>query len=498
MALSRLQQLFIKQEGIEGTLASGLYAAGLGNYLAIDPQMTFEVETYQRNVSRESFTPLSPLAGPVLGQCSFSLEAAAKTGTASTSTRPAFDLPLIACGFRRDLLYRIELASPYTITGTGVIRHGSTLTQTTPGATFYVVGDYYSGSQYIWATKGAIGATNYLGNATSPDASTGWTVTGAGFTSTAVTPAQNAVGWWPWSTPLYGMTFTVAQTVTAGGTIVGQGAGGGVATVYYAVSSSTQAIIRRVQGSFAASETVNLYNADGTSAGTATLAGTQTAAFSQVGGIGSSVSLGLSKDGIRETIAGCRGNVSISGNIGEPMILNFTFSGIKDSVTDSGGVNGITYNDATPPVLLGTTMTIGDDGIGTVGGQKTLCASTFTMDMGSDIQYRRCMSASTGIDGIYVNGRTPTMTLDPELTQEVNFDLMANYFAANRVRMDIVAGTTAPSKFRMNFPNMAVQSVGQGDRNGLIVRDTTFALHSGSASSVSGDNEFVLIWDIGV
>jgi hypothetical protein len=495
MALTRLQQLCIAQETIEGTVpAAGLFLAANGKYLAIDPSMTFEVETYTRDVARESFTPLSPLAGAQLGSCSFSLEAAGKTGTPATGTRPAFDLPLIACGFQRQLLYRIEVSGSAFTTGTK-LAHGTTLTQGTSNATLFVVGDYYNGTQYVWATKGEIGLVNYLGNATAVTSSTNWSWTGGTFTATAGTPTITAVGWYPTSVPLYAMTFTSAQAFNAGVIIVG--ASGGIAIAYYAPSSATQVIVRRISGTFGTSESVTFYE-NGSSIGSGTTSASSSTAFVQVPGIAASISIGLSKDGVRESLKGARGSVSVSGNIGEPLLLNFNFQGIKDAVVDSGSVSGITYNDLTPPVLLGATMSIGDDGITSSTGQKTVCATALNIDFANDLQYRRCMSAATGIEGIYQNGRTPTMTLDPEQSPELDFDFMANYFAANNVRMDIVAGSATANKFRLKMNNMALQSIGQGDRNGLIVRDVSFALHSGTSSSVAGDNEFALIWDISV
>lgn len=497
MALTRLQQLFIGQEIVEGTVNSTLFSAANGKYLAIDPQMTFEVETYTRDVARESFTPLSPIAGAQLASCSFSLEAAGKTGTPATGTRPAFDIPLIACGFQRQLLYRIEVSGSAFTAGTK-LAHGTIITQGTSTATLFVVGDYYTGSQYVWATKGEIGAVNYLGNAIAVTSSTSWSSPGSAvtFTAAAGTPAITAVGWFPTSVPLYSMTFTASQSFAAGLLIVGQ-TSKAIAVSYYAVSVSTQAIVRRISGSFQTSETVDIYQ-NGSIIGSATLSASALTAFIQAIGIGAATSIGLSKDGVRESMKGCRGSVSLSGNIGEPLLFNFNFQGIKDAVLDEGSVAGITYNDLTPPVLLNTTMTIGDDGITSSTGQKTVCASTFNIDFANDNQYRRCMSAATGVDGIYTNGRTPTMTMDPEQSPEVDFDFMANYFASNNLRMDIVAGSSTANKFRLKLNNMALQSIGQGDRNGLIIRDVSFALHSGSASSVAGDNEFAIIWDIGV
>ena len=80
MALTRLQQLCLRAEAVEGTFLSP-FTSTYANYLAIDPSLTFDVETYERSVARESFTPLAPLAGAVLGSASFSLEATSRSAT---------------------------------------------------------------------------------------------------------------------------------------------------------------------------------------------------------------------------------------------------------------------------------------------------------------------------------------------------------------------------------------------------------------------------------
>jgi hypothetical protein len=493
MALTRLQQLFLKVEDVEGTAASSLFASANGKYLAIDPSMTFEVETYQRDIARETFTPLSPVAGAVLGTASFTLEAAGRTSGA-LGTRPMFDIPLVACGFRRDRLYRFDVSGAIT---NGPVTHGTVITQTATGATFTTIGTYYDGASYIWATQGLIGGAGnfYLGTGT-PGVGTGFTFPGSGSFTTSANPSETAIGWYPWSVPLYTIIFNASQSFLAGSTIVGN-TSKAIAIAYYAVSSSTQCVARRVSGSFTASETVSIYNPDGTLAsGSVSLASSNV--FLQADNVCRTASIGVAKDGVFESMKGCRGSVNITGNIGEPVLFNFTFQGIKESVYDSGNVAGITYDTLVPPVLLGATVTAGDAGISTLGGQRTMCATTFGIDMTADVQYRRCMSAATGIDGIYQNGRTPTLTLNPEQSPELDFDVMANYFAANTTRMNIEVGSTAANKFRFNMPTMTLQSVGQGDRNGLITRDLTFALNSGSSSSVSGDNEFAIIWDTGV
>lgn len=497
MALSRLQQLCLRAETVEGTFLDP-FSSTYASYLAMDPSITFDVETYTRSIARDSFTPLAPLAGAVLGSASFSLEATSRSATYSTTNTPSFDLPLRACGFQRLELFRIQVTSA-GITN-GPLLHGTVITQGTSNATLTVVGNYYtdSATQYIWATKGpgytAGTAAGLYGDLTAPTSSTAWSFPGSGsFTASAGTPAITALGWVPTSTSLYTLTATAGQTLSTATVLVGSTSGAiAVVVGYYgSAASRTDYLVRRVQGTFSNGETITPYVA-GVAGTTFTAAASN--AFVQLATHSPALSLGISKDGTRESIAGSRGTVSISGNIGEPVMFAFNFSGIKNAVTDAGSVTGVSFLDRTPPVLLGATMNAGDAGITTLSGQKAFCASAFSLDVANDIQYRRCINAATGIDGIYINGRTPAGTIDPEQSPELDFDWMANFFSTGNLRMDITAGSGA-DKFRFKVNNMSVGSIGQGDRNGIIVRDIGFNLHSGSSSSVSGDNEMVIIWD---
>ena len=492
MALTRLQQLCLRAETVEGTFTDP-FSTTYASYLAVDPSLTFDVETYERSVARESFTPLAPLAGAVLGSASFSLEMTSRSATYSTTNTPSFDLPLRACGFQRLELFRIQITSS-GITG-GPLLHGTVIEQGTSLSTLTVVGNYYTDSavQYIWATKGpgytATSAAGLYGNFTAPSSSTSWTFTGGSFTASAGTPAITALGWVPTSNSLYSITAGTSQTLSSGTVLVGATSGAiAVVVGYYgAAAARTDYFVRRVQGTFG-SENVTPYVAG--------VAGTAFAVsnFLQLATHAPALTIGLSKDGTRESLTSSRGTVSISGNIGEPVLFAFNFSGVKYAVTDAGSLTGVTFLDRTPPVLLGATMNAGDAAITTFSGQKSFCASSFTLDVANDIQYRRCLTAATGIDGIYINGRAPAGTIDPEQSPELDFDWMANFFSTGNLRMDVVTGSGA-DKFRFKINNMAIASVGQGDRNGIIVRDIGFNLHSGSTSSVGGDNEMCIIWD---
>lgn len=496
MALTRLQQLCIAAENVEGTVISSpaLFSSGNAKYLAIDPSITFEVETYQRDVARETFTPLSPLAGAVLGNCTFSLEMNAKVSS-SISAIPQWDLPLVASGFRRERLIRLTFGAGTT----AVINHGATITS--GSGTAFVVGTYLTGSTYVWCTKGT---NNNLGNTTTLTTAAA-TVGGSGVGTTTAVVSDAGVGYWPSSVALYTITTSagIGVALSANDVIVGNSTGA-IAIVYYAQSTTGSAVpiyVRRIQGTFTSSDNNCTVYRDGAVVASTTIAVStfiQSFDTAAVKNISPTVSIGLSKDGVRESIKGARGSVSISGNVGEPVLLNFNFQGIKDNVIDSGSISGVTYDDDTPPVLLGSSMTVADAGITALANAKSMCATSFNIDMANDVQYRRCITAATGIDGIYYNGRSPNGTINPDQSPELDFDYMNNYFTSGNMRLDVTVGSTAPDKFRLSAINSAITSVGQGDRNGLITRDIAFALHSGSSSSTSGDNEFVIIWDLSV
>jgi hypothetical protein len=276
------------------------------------------------------------------------------------------------------------------------------------------------------------------------------------------TSVNAALGWFPSSVALYKATVAALGAALQANDVVVGNSTGAIGIVYYAVASAGTVIyMRRVQGTFTTSDNACVvYRAGAVVSGVNPNfgSGTYTQSFDSTSSVynnSAAVSIGLSKDGVRESMKGARGSVSIAGNVGEPALLNFTFQGIKEAVVDGGSVSSVTYDDATPPVLLGASMTVGDSNF-TLAQRKSFCATSFNFDMANDIQFRRCMTATTGIDGIYYNGRTPTGTIDPDLSLELDYDWMDNYFSATTIGIDTTIGTTAPNKFRVNVLNAAV------------------------------------------
>lgn len=513
--LTRLEQIAIAQEALEDSAVSdaNLYVAGNMAYSVIDPESTFDLQTYERRIKRDTLTPLRGLTGMKMGMFKFSLEMA---GTLLTdgSQVPEFDLPLRACGFRKEKLVKLTIGA---ITG-GPFKHGETVTQATSGAFGVVIGDTYTGQTELWVAQ-----ENRLGHAqgtsiTAFTTTSGHTLTGGSSGATAAEPSAVAgtvsgtsitvpagLAWYPASFALQ-RTFTRAtsegilaaiadremlrQPATGAPTWLGEAQGA------YSIQgvASLPVFLRRIFGHLSQSGTTadrEVYNLSGTKVYTT---GTTTNAEHQFAI--PSLTIGGLYDGVRESIAGARGSVRLRCPIGEPAILEFEFKGKKNTFADGGLVTGVSYVQALPPVVLDADFSVGGDST-TFANEVTPCVAEVAFDMGVDVQYRKSIDEATGLKESYISGRKPTFTMDPELIPETFFDWMAKFTGNSNFRTRMRVGTALGNRFRILAPGMAVTSSGMGDRDGIRTRQIQGALTSGTqtASTLNKDNEFVIIWE---
>lgn len=514
--LTRLEQIAIAQEALEDTAVSdaSLYVAGNMAYSVIDPESTFDLQTYERRIKRDTMTQLRGITGMQMGMFKFSLEMAGTLALDGTQV-PEFDLPLRACGFRREKLVKLTIGA---ITG-GPFKHGETVTQTTSGAFGVVVGDTYNGQTELWVAQ-----ENRLGHAqgtsiTAFTTTSGHTLTGGSSGATAAEPSAVAgtvsgtsitvpagLGWFPASFALQ-RSFTRATSegilvAIAHGEILRQPATGAPTWLGYAEGAYTvqgvaslPVYVRRVHGHLSQSGTTadrEVYNAAGTKLFTC---GTTTNAEHQF--TIPTLSIGGLYDGVREAISGARGSVRLRCPIGEPAILEFEFKGKKKSFSDAGLVSGVSYTQALPPVVLDADFSMGSDAT-TFAAEVTPCVSEIAFEMANTIEYRKSIDEATGLKESYIADRKPTFSMDPELMPELFFDYMAKFTGNTNARMRMRVGTALGNRFRITAPGLAITAAGQGDRDGIKTRQIQGALTSGTqtASTLNKENELVIVWEV--
>lgn len=488
MSLINLQHICLQEEATEAVerAYSTLFAAGPAGYLAFNTSLGFEVETYKRQIRSGSLTPRQALAGARLGSASFSLEATARGTTIGSF--PSFDLPLRACGFRRFTCARVTIGA---ISG-GPFRHGETVTQSTSGATRTVIGDTYDGQTELFVSN-----TDGAGSGTiTTSGGLTWTGSTSGATATDSAVASNkAHAWSPFSTPMSTVTFDATgleDNLAVGDVIQGVSSSAlGIVTEAATSGAAATVKIRRISGHFTSAEQMKRV-APSADADIGNLAAASFEAQLHI----PTLSIGMAKDGVREALYGCRGSVAIRGNIGEPLVFEFTFRGAEhsESPTDGAGVANPTVTDRVPPVLLAANVRLGKTGLA-YGSEFAPCINSFSLDVGNQVEFRRCMNSATGIEEAHIIAREPTGQIDPELTSEAIYDLV-NQFTSNGVqRLRLSAGTTPPDRFDLRLHNLSATSMPDAERNGFATRQMSFGLHSGSQNASAGDNEMVIIWE---
>ena len=516
--LSRLEQVALIQEVREDVATSdaSLYVIGNASFSVVAPQATFDLQTFERQIKRDTLTPLRGLTGMKMGMIKFSLEMAGNTTTDAT-VFPEFDLPLRACGFRREKLLRI----PGAFTTGTLLRHGDVVTQTgggAGGATATVVSDTYTGQGELWVTQGEsvangspTNSTFFLGSGTITvgTGATIWTGTTASqtpapvFTQTgalAMTTSNDGIGYWPITQAITNLATNasgIAVDIPDGTVLVTTVAG----TKNYFIKYGTQAAVgtehtlvavRRIIGHTAISTAVK-----STDDVTTYFTTSGVAAAREVQYLAPTLTMGGLFDGVRESIAGARGTVKVRCAIGEPAMLDFEFKGKKNTFQDGGLLSGVSYSQALPPVILDADFSVADDTM-TFAAEAVPPVSIVEFDMANTVQYRKSIDAATGLLESYIAERKPTFSVDPEALPEAFFDWLAMYSGNLNTRMRMRVGTTNGNKFLITALGLAITASGVGDRDGIRTRQITGNLTSGSqsTSTVLKDNELVIIWQL--
>jgi hypothetical protein len=266
--------------------------------------------------------------------------------------------------------------------------------------------------------------------------------------------------------------FVPGETVTGGtssatGRVVGQCVNGDAA-IYIVVLS----------GTFQSSETLT----GGTSGATATSSSTVTAdsgfewrpASSSV----PSATAAMFMDGLKKTLYGARGNLKLNLKAGEPAFLAFDFKGVYQGTTDTALLSP-TYETPIPLAFLNCGISL--QGLSAIFSQVDI-------DMGNVIAERTSAGSTAGILSYLITGRAPSGSIDPEMELVADHDFMGKLVsgATGRFYVELPSDDTA-EKITIAAPRIQYSGISDGDRAGIAVAQTEFALLTSGVSA--GDDE---------
>lgn len=479
MATKRLFQLLAKVETEPGVVASNLVDVANAKILVSDPQITFDRETYEREINRTSLTPLTPLAGVVEAEATFRVE---MTGTTTAGAAPDWGILLQACGFKQR---EFGIATIGAVTTVDAFHSGETVTGTS-GTDLEVVHDTWDGStKLLLVDKQSTG----LGN--NP-------ITGDTSTATATVSnweAQQGWAWTPSTRPVVTITGSLASGVTlaAGDIVIGETSGVVLQSIGAWTGGGTNDFYLLDPGDFlVGSETFN----DTSGVPQFDLGSSGFSTMSEI----PSVSLAVIEDGVIRTLKGCRGSVSFSANIGEPVFMDFTFRGLISSIAD-GQLSGTpSPTSQVPPTFLEISYGVAKDSPKVApADEHTACITSLGIEFTNEVAIERCAASTDGTRGAaFLSGRSVTGSIDPSVRPEASFPFLDAFRNGDTFRQRVTVGDAAANQFHISVPASLITSEGGGDRNGLATREIQFsASGKNPAGNDANDREVVITYHQG-
>lgn len=203
----------------------------------------------------------------------------------------------------------------------------------------------------------------------------------------------------------------------------------------------------------------------------------------------SSLSFVVDLDGAGTTLQlkGCRGNVEIVMTAGDRCLLNFTFSGVLHKYEEATGYGASPSAEArpVPPSFIGAQMGLGDAYYGAANAVSYTDSifHTVTLNMGNSIVVRENADSTNGYKAAYITSRQPTMTFNPDAVLAASFDYWDQFISGNVSRMRLNWGSVAGNQFAMRMPHLQFTGVADGNRDEVVVYDSTTLLTGGDTGS---------------
>lgn len=211
--------------------------------------------------------------------------------------------------------------------------------------------------------------------------------------------------------------------------------------------------------------------------------GGATSASDTLGG-SCSICLVLSDTNQYITVTGCRGNVEFACTSGDRVLMNFTMTGKVLIYGDTALANTpSTTGVEQPPAFVNTSMSLYESSYGAVTATAPYTGSIFnalTFSLNNDVTLRENVSSSTGYDVSYITGRSSSLTFNPDAkVQSSSYDIWDRFLSGEQTDMINTIGSGAGNKFTMRMPYAQFDGVTDGNRDEVMVFDSTCNLTGG-------------------
>lgn len=186
-----------------------------------------------------------------------------------------------------------------------------------------------------------------------------------------------------------------------------------------------------------------------------------------------------STSSVLHKITGARGSFSLKIEAGAIATASFTFKGKYNAPTDVAAPTAPTYEATVPPIVESSQFML--------NSVSTLIAQAINVDLNNELVDEEDLNSANAIAGFLITGRKPSGTMNPEEVLVATYPFVADWVAANQRAMSVVIGATAGNIVTVSAPKVTIDSVGDGDRNGIKTQELPFR-----CSQNAGNDELTL------
>ncbi len=191
-------------------------------------------------------------------------------------------------------------------------------------------------------------------------------------------------------------------------------------------------------------------------------------------------------DGLLHEMTGARGTFTVEGAAGGFANFNFDFTGSYVAAVDASIPAGAVFESTLPnQVELADLQVVG----GIDGPSPSICAQSFTIDIGNSVNVKECINAPDSIEGAEITDRVPVGGFNPEALVEATHPFWANLAAGERVVLGVRVGKTQGNVVSFFMPFAQYSEIAYGNRNDIRIYDVSLNF---AAETAAGNDEMYI------
>lgn len=180
-------------------------------------------------------------------------------------------------------------------------------------------------------------------------------------------------------------------------------------------------------------------------------------------------------DGMLHKLTGAMGTFVVNAEAGQIATIQWTFTGVFNAPTATATPTP-SFTSVTPPLVESCSFAIG------ATASSVFVLQNISIDVQNNVIPRADANSAKGFNSMYITGRNPQVTINPEQVPEASHPFWGDFTSAARKAITFAIGGTAGNKAEVSIPNAQISGMSYTDRDGIRVYDITMMANTTTAA----------------